>query len=241
MLRPPPIRGPVAHLPTAPPNGWQGNVFFLAMLAYPNEPERRDAFIRAGRAWFALECVRRRRVARPAVPRTWKMRPRDIDRQFDRCRRRIVGRLPAARIASELMIGRLAPAGNGITLSLGTPGSILVKIGPHKRNRKSGLSISQAVEREALYSITTNPDRLSSGVRTIYRDSWSPSRPVLHLVHAFAMSSCVPSPTTIPNLIAATGWLAPVLRSAETLLSYWSTFPEIAFPLDRAVRLLPED
>lgn len=224
--------GPAVVLPVGVPDGWLGNAFFFAALAYPDEPARRVAFVRAAGARFRREAIRRGFASRSQFVGFPDVRPRDIDRQLDMVCRRLSGRVEPSPEGAPPIGRRIVAALFAQSIELHN-GFTLTSDNPQVRNRPQ-LSVQRLAKGHAA---------LAGGlVDNVRQRIWYETAPVLHLARAWMLSPRI-GPKAVPDVIDdaidAPGWLEDVLAGAEHHRRSWRlmAIPELR---DKGtIRLLP--
>ena len=205
-----------------PDNDWLAAAGFLAVLAFPDDYKRRDAFVLCAKAYVIKGAIKAKRVSKRAIRTEFRQFPeRKIwDKGPMPLAARIITRhrLPAAQAATGVM-NHAAWRNLRFQVELAHGGVPLSSV-----NRAS-------------VAFGADGARDTNWIHRV----WSPSQPVLHLALALQSVLCEIPGQDLWSLIDTPTWVRAALESAEglrcTLLPAASA---LRYDMTRAIVLRPK-
>ena len=220
------VKGHAAHI---------GCAGLFAVLAYPDELDKRDEFVKAAKAWLVKSHFppksKIRNIVRKDI-RTYANRK--ITNVFNRAIHRIQSRrLPAVLMAQQIIINDMA----NFKISID--------------NKIFDLQIlmgdgAKTVNKSAEW-IACNPKILNSIPNNIKHRIWSETKPVLHIVHSLHVGlfhditkNSQNSKVSIFDCIEDASWLEDTLKNAEKFRQVITKLSIIRISDEDTISLMPE-
>lgn len=202
---------------------------FLAVLAYPDEADKRDKFIAAAKAWIAKKWIESG-TSRDDIPKEFRnFQNRAIEHKFDQAKDRIVDRrIQAAILAGELIFSA-SPCFRTAT-----------KAAAQKGRKKPGLNTAVDLLHSEIKS--AGADAVQGNTR---QRIWAESKPVIHLASAFWMKAKdltdfgTHGGASFQRLIAYPHlWLEDTLSHAEKLRLFYIESPAFSLQDIETIQLI---
>ncbi len=202
-------------LPSDPAYRWLSAAAYLAVCAYPDELEKRDAFIAAVKA-----CVLQGLNTKPSKRVDWqpwaqqrvRMRRDQVEGRLNNAHRRLCVRLWAAKMGAPQLLGD----DSSITIRPGDqPGQVQIVIGRGDNRRRAGVRAWGrwvAATRNHARNMQFGGQTQDKAISRV----WSASKPVLHLsIPLLGETNKAAYGLDIMALVRQSDWVENALRSAE--------------------------